>query len=522
MIHTETMEKLMPPPIPRASGPRNPEKPRGRFFRQVAVAYILSCGLFELAFTYALLTTLRGLADRAMEVENWGLAAELAAELQPSIHPSEHGPVLLDQYWSSLARVRRLLPNYRIFFVHKGGYQLLVDSGAPLLKPEFFPPEILEAALSDTAPDPAFYTVPYQDQSLPFSVARMNFGGTDGYLLVLLRTNDYSGAAALLLENAGARAAVITFVVVSLVAVAFGLVLFSLVTKNFYKLLVTVRAYRDGDFSQRAPATVKNEIGELSAAVNEMAEQIVSNIDELRRRDETRRELMANIAHDLRSPAAGIVALTDTLALQGATLPPEETERCYQGLTQCGESLTAMVDELFELSRLESGEIRLHPEEVSVRDLTTRAASRFRAPANRRGITARLSESGGDALVQCDVKLIGRVLDNLLGNSLKFTAAGGTITLGYLSNSDSVRLFVSDTGSGIPKEQLTKIFDRFEQLGQQRSGPDLGLGLGLAIVAHILQLHQVAIAVESEVGRGSTFSFELPRVSAPERDRSEG
>ena len=168
-----------------------------------------------------------------------------------------------------------------------------------------------------------------------------------------------------------------------------------------------------------------------------------------------------------------------------------------------------MVNQLFELSKLESGETRANKAECRISELMNAAAVRFGALAHRAEVELLCDSPDSVGVVLADRSLLARVFDNLLGNALKFTPKGGTITLSAEAGSTSVTFRVRDTGPGIPKEDLEKIFERFKQ-GRNSGGLDRGMGLGLAIVSQALKLHDSTIAVESTLGEGSVFSFSLP------------
>lgn len=461
--------------------------------------------IFCIAFTFVSLLVLRQLTDRTLELENFRLAGELAGQLQPYTRRT----IDFEKFYEALGLFRRYSPRLVVLFLDEEGRVQTFD-GVEHRAPASFPVATLESAIRDESAEPALRYVAYERETrLPFSVARLEVAGRPGYLLILLRTSNFNVFSALLFENAGLKYGSLVLLAACLAGLGIGITVFLVLTKQFSVILEAVRSYRAGDFSRRIRLRSSNELGELSDAIDEMAEQLTHTLEELQHRDQIRRDLIANVAHDLRSPAAGIMALADVLSLGQPKLSESDLARCVQGIIDSGESLTSMVNQLFELSKLESGETRANKAECRISELMNAAAVRFGALAHRAEVELFCDLPDSVGVVLADRSLLARVFDNLLGNALKFTPKGGTITLSAEAGSTSVTFRVRDTGPGIPKEDLEKIFERFKQ-GRNSGGLDRGMGLGLAIVSQALKLHDSTIAVESTLGEGSIFSFSLP------------
>ena len=489
---------------------------RRQLFWQLPLAFSVLVFVFCVVFTTVTLSTLRKLVDRTLELENWQVAAELARDLEPYTQDN----IDYAGFREHFSVFQRYSPQYRVFFVNADGSANPLFNGTPASSREtVFDTKRIEAALADSSPDQELYTLSYQrHHAVPFSVARMKIGQENGYLLILLRLSDFDPIASLLFEQTGLRLSLVTLGLLALSSVTLSFWIFRVLTRNFYQLLGAVRAYGSGDFSTRVRIERENEIGALSSAVNDMADRILLNINQLKRKDEIRKELIANVAHDLRAPATGILALADTLLLSNASLTEAEMKKCLVGIVESGESLEQMISELFELSRLESGERTASIRSIPPEEILRSASSRFRGLAAKRGVLFEEAFLESLPAVDCDPVLIGRALDNLLGNALKFTAPGGTISLLAKLEVERVQISVQDTGSGIREEDLAKIFERFHQVNRDQGASDLGLGLGLAIVSQVMRLHGLEISVSSELGKGSVFSFSLP-LAAPESEK---
>jgi len=234
---------------------------------------------------------------------------------------------------------------------------------------------------------------------------------------------------------------------------------------------------------------------------------LVQDLTELRKLETVRRDFVSNISHELRTPIASLKALGETLqdgAIDDATVSREFLERLNVEV----DKLAQMVEELGELSRIESGEVRLEREPIDVRDTAARAADRLGVQAERAGLRLLTDFPADLPTVAADARRIEQSIVNLIHNSIKFTPAGGQVVVSARQEDDGVVVSVSDTGTGIPADDLPRVFERFYKVDKARS--QSGTGLGLAIVKHLVEAHGGRIWADSVEGRGATFSFSLP------------
>lgn len=234
---------------------------------------------------------------------------------------------------------------------------------------------------------------------------------------------------------------------------------------------------------------------------------LVQDITEIRRLEKVRQDFIANISHELRTPIASCKAIVETLQ-SGAINDKKIAEDFLQRMQVEADKLAQMVSELGELSRIESGDFSLKLEPVDMAGVVRRVAERLRTQAERAQLSLSLDISASLPLVMADANRIEQVLVNVLHNAIKFTPRHGRITISSGVEDNSVIISVSDSGIGIPADDLPRIFERFYKVDKARSGG--GTGLGLAIAKHIVQAHGGRIWAESEEGKGSTFSFSLP------------
>lgn len=234
---------------------------------------------------------------------------------------------------------------------------------------------------------------------------------------------------------------------------------------------------------------------------------VCHDLTDVKRTEQVRRDFVANVSHELRTPLASLKAVIETL--EGGALDDKPAAREFL-LRAEGEvdRLVEIVEELLELSRIESGELPMARTPVDLGAIARRAVERLRHQAERAGVSLELAGATTTPGVVGDAERLERVVVNLLHNALKFTPAGGAVRVRITCENGSAGVHVIDTGAGIAREDLPRVFERFYKVDRARAGA--GTGLGLAIVKHTVEAHGGSVAVESEEGRGSTFSFSLP------------
>ncbi|MDX1419626.1 MAG: HAMP domain-containing sensor histidine kinase [Rubricoccaceae bacterium] len=345
----------------------------------------------------------------------------------------------------------------------------------------------------------------------PFSVAPVSIMGEEGcYLYLTLQGEDYDAVLAMLrgplFGRLALRAALLAFALTALV----GLVMFWWLSRRLTRLRGVVAAFEEGDLGRRFPVGSDDEVGRLGFAFNAMADRIEGQVEELKRTDRLRRELVANVSHDLRSPLAAMQGYLETLQLKEDDLDPARRTRYLDGALAQSRRLAGLVGQLFELSKLDAGQVELQLEAFPLAELVQDVVVQYEAEAEAKGVALRavLPEDGLPP-VRADIGLVERVLTNLLDNALRFTPAGGSVEVRPWRANGRVQVEVADTGVGIEQDQLPQVFDRFFRADAARSDGD-GAGLGLSIVQRIVELHGGTIRAESAPGEGARFTFTLP------------
>ncbi len=236
---------------------------------------------------------------------------------------------------------------------------------------------------------------------------------------------------------------------------------------------------------------------------------LVQDLTRIRRLETVRRDFISNLSHELRTPLASLKALTETLQ-GGALEDPPAAHRFIDHIQIEVDALTQMVNELLELSRIESGQLSLDRTLVAPHDLLSSAAKRMSLQAERAGLRLHVDCSDDLPKVNIDFQRLEQVLVNLIHNAVKFTRAGGEIDLLAEAGIGEVRFAVRDTGVGIPEEAVSRIFERFYRVDKSRTGS--GTGLGLSIAKHSVEAHGGKIWAESVERQGSTFTFTIPTI----------
>jgi signal transduction histidine kinase len=289
------------------------------------------------------------------------------------------------------------------------------------------------------------------------------------------------------------------------VAVILTLVLSRRISTPVQALTVSAQRLGLGDFSQRVPVHDKGELGELAQTFNSM-------VDNLQRNEKLRRNLMADIAHELRSPLYNIRGYVE--AIQDGVAEPDT--KTISSINEEVILLCRLVDDLRELALAESGELKLFYQSENVAELVNHALVAVQPKAEAKEIS--LSVRIPDELppVKADFQRIDQVLHNLLENAIIHTSKGNSVAITAHQQGSWVEISVADNGEGIPEEDLPNIFERFYRVDKSRTRATGGSGLGLTIAKYLIEAHGGRIWVQSKPGEGSCFTFTLP-VSASTR-----
>jgi two-component system OmpR family sensor kinase len=355
-----------------------------------------------------------------------------------------------------------------------------------------------------------------------FSAAAIKDNGKlQGYLYVVLGGQAYDSVVDMLQSSYMLRLWTGAIALSLLIAGVAGFVLFRHITKRIQTLALGMEQFKQSDFQQSIALPMRfdgrpgDEIDQLGVTFREMSERIIQQVKQLQHNDTSRRELVANVSHDLRTPLASLQGYLETLALKDAQLSEDEKKHYINIAYQHSERLRKLISELFELSTLENQGARLHFEPFSMSELIQDVSQKFQLEAQAKHLELSTHIPSQPAFVSADIGLIQRVLENLIENAIKYTPPGGHIGISLVHGNNRVATSISDSGHGIPEADLPHIFDRFYRVEKHRD--EDGTGLGLAIAKRIMQLHNSSIDVASRPDTGTTFSFQLPSAELSAR-----
>jgi len=349
----------------------------------------------------------------------------------------------------------------------------------------------------------------------PFSAAPLQMGTETGYVYIILGGERYDASLKMIRESYYLRAGLVAFILALLATLLVGFSLFFLLTRRLRSLADAVRGFERGDLGKRVEARGSDELGALSRSFNEMAATIEADVEKLRLAERMRRDLIGNISHDLRSPLASIQGYLETMAMKDAQLAPQERQRFLEISIRNTTSLQKLVEELFELAKLDARQVSLKREPIQVAELAQDVVLKLAPQAERAGVSLSVDLGRELPLVSCDVALIERVLTNLIENAIHHTPSGGSVRVALSESGRGIQVAVADTGIGIDPQDLPHIFERFYRADKSRDRSTGGAGLGLAIARQVVELHGSVLEVESRPGQGARFAFSLPSSPAP-------
>lgn len=301
------------------------------------------------------------------------------------------------------------------------------------------------------------------------------------------------------LFNAGVLAVLLAMLLAAIIAQS--------VARPLGAMAVAAEAVARGDYDQRVPQEGPDEVRRVAGSFNSMAAQVKAT-------QQAQRDFVANVSHDLKTPLTAISGWSQAL-IDGAAEGPEERKRAAETIHAEADRMSRLVNELLDLARLESGQMPLTMQRVDLNDILA-GVHRSQLPnARAREIDLALGVAG-EAFVMGDPDRLAQIFTNLVDNALAYTPAGGIVRLTGRLNGNQVEGIVSDTGQGIPEEEIPRVFERFYRLEKSRARGEhgRGSGLGLAIVHELVTAHGGTIGVSSQVGRGTVFVVRFPAPSS--------
>ena len=344
-----------------------------------------------------------------------------------------------------------------------------------------------------------------------------------GWLMVVSRSADLLTQTSQVVQSyalrTGAKAALLTLGI----AVALTAAMMAVLTRPLTLLTRRVERIQRSGFSE--PATDEefpfgdrnDEIGRLSNSFRDAFERLRQETDRVATTDNQRRDMVASVSHDLRTPLTALIGQLETVRIKRDTMPRAHQDRLVDGAFNNAQHLKRLTDSLAELGRLDDPAFRIELEPIALHELCDDVAHRFQAHAERRGVRLAVNYPDGLPLARVDAALIERALSNLLDNAIRVTPAGGSTTVdvsaAQLEGQPAIKVAVADSGPGVAPEDQERVFDRFFQSSGHR-GRRGSSGLGLAIVSRVVELHGGEAGLSSRPGSGAIFHLLLPVAPA--------
>ncbi|MGD9015666.1 MAG: ATP-binding protein, partial [Candidatus Omnitrophota bacterium] len=249
----------------------------------------------------------------------------------------------------------------------------------------------------------------------------------------------------------------------------------------------------------------------IRGGISEGGVLVFHDITELRRLEKIRQDFVANVSHELRTPVSSVKGYAETL-LEGALKDKKNARDFLRIIHSDADRLAKLIDDLLDLSKIESGKLKMDLKSYSIKPIVKRVISGLDKQSKEKSIRIKEDIPRDIPNILADESRIAQVLLNLMDNAIKYNNEGGSITILAKEKDNFIRIEISDTGVGIPEKDLPRLFERFYRIDKARSRELGGTGLGLSIVKHIIQAHNGEVFVQSIFGKGSTFSFTIPKA----------
>lgn len=342
-------------------------------------------------------------------------------------------------------------------------------------------------------------------------------------LLLAVSISIVTGLFLSLIKSVDSRALIVAMIIsfsaaYLLIFVVLEFLIFREVNK-FYKLMGKLRKKELSGLTKEKSQPL-NPFQKINEEIFSFATLKQKEIDELKKLEAFRREFIADVSHELKTPIFAAQGFVHTL-LDGAVNDKQVRGKFLKKAAKSLDGLDILVQDLLTLSQIESGDIKMRFENIDLYKLCHEVVDQYEEKAEKKGIKLKLSDHHQKVMVYADGQRITQVMTNLVSNAINYTPDGGEVVINFDIGKKNITTSVKDTGEGIPSSHFPRLFERFYRVEKSRSREKGGTGLGLAIVKHILDSHHSKAEVESTVGKGSTFSFKLSKTRSDEADSDE-
>jgi signal transduction histidine kinase len=479
---------------------------RNSLFLKISAALLLVISLLGIAYV---LITANAAAEYYKETTQ-RLNASVAEHLLHEVNPIAGGEVNDEALGKIMHSMMAVNPTIEVYLLDPAGTILkyvVLDKNVRLKSVNLTPVRSFVAAKGNRyieGDDPR-----NPGKEVVFSAAEVvENGKLQGYIYLVLASEEFELIASDLFGSYILKIGIFSFAVALLAAFLLGLLLIYFLTRSLQRVHQGVLAFQSGDLNARVEVKGHGETAQLGHAFNRMADTILSNIEDLKQVDTMRRDLIANVSHDLRSPMAVIHGYIETLVLKEGKLTQQQQNEYLEIILKSSEKLKKLVADLFELSRLDAKQIVIQKEPLFLNELLFDIAQQFELIAKQRNIKIDVDIPQKMPAQKADISLMNRVFQNLMENAIKYSPDDSTIQIKLAVDESKVNISFANEGVGIKAEDLPHIFDRYFIADQNRTDAR-STGLGLAIVKKIIELHQAEITVWSKVNDKTCFDIAM-------------
>ncbi|APE30757.1 hypothetical protein BOX17_07210 [Halomonas aestuarii] len=478
-------------------------------YARIAVVYLTSLLLLSVAAAWIAISQFDQLEREFLQRQEIDLADNLARVMRPGLDAGADSDAARE-----IARhIASINPSLSLYVLDAEGAVIADFTESACGLGGRVERDSLEALLGEDPMLPVLAASPCGGRPGIFSVARIvhGEGQRPGYLYVDLTSASRASMVAMLRTSSITRTLVAAGLLALLISGIFGLVWFALLTRRFSQLTTAVQRFAEGDYGERVAVPRDDEIGRLAGAFNDMAGTIEAQLAALRETDRQRRELVANLSHDFRTPLTSLRGYAEQL-LERDEVSPGERKRALGAILDNADRLTRLAEQLSTQARLDAHDRPLACEPFSLAELAHDIVGKFQPQAGKLGVSLQVVGDPSLPWVEADLGLIDRALSNLVENALHATPAGGWVRLELDQAREGVRLAVVDNGIGIAAGEVPLVTQRFYRTrGSQARGE--GSGLGLSIVREICERHGMTLSIDSRQGVGTRVSLLLPYAS---------
>ncbi len=479
-----------------------------RLYIQVSAIFLLVLFMFT---AIALYISVQSAAKYSVEV-NQRMNRDLATSTVEVIQPLMKDNIASEEAIADLMHSMMVInPIVEVYLLDPEGKILKYVAPDKVVKLE----KVNLAPVKEFIADPNHSIIYGDDPRNPgefktFSAATITDGNVlKGYIYIVLASQVYVSAAQTVIGSYILGLSIRSVIIILIISALVGLLAIWFITKKLNPIIDGIQEFKKGNLASRIDVKSEGELDRIALVFNQMADTIEQNINELKGVDNLRRELIGNVSHDLRTPVASIQGYAETLILKEDTISKEEQKKYHEIIFKSCGRLQRLVEDLFELSKLQTNQVELHSEPFSIAELIYDIVNKYRILSQKKGINIDTVIAKNVPLVEADLSLINRVLQNLIDNAIKFCREGDSIRIEIDTNEpEKVEVRVVDSGPGIKKEDLPNVFHRYFKGGNDEHST----GLGLAIVKKIIDLHHSNIQVSSQYGKGTQFTFDLPKA----------